>query len=314
MIRVALIGTGAMVNFHLDAIAKDSDAQLVAVCAAHMESAKRSADPRGVAAYDDYTKMLEEVKPDAVIINLPHFLHEPCAKVCAEHGCHILLEKPMSVSYQSCLNIIDICKKNNVLLQIAHPQGFMCETRMARKMIESGELGELIMIQTQRSTTYYHENRPKWFWKKETAGGGIWINLGAHCLDTFCQLTGSSVKSITGKCTYLDGMDVDVSAQAFMESETGVTGTITLSGYNWSRNDETTVHLTKGSLKMRPWQDLYVSRGDDEWEKVDCSEFESDPFTYQWQVFGEAVRTGKVSMCSGEYAANIIWSIEQLWK
>ena len=79
MIRVALIGTGAMVNFHLDAIAKDSDAHLVAVCAAHMESAKRSADPRGVAAYDDYVKMLEEQKPDAVIINLPHFLHESCA-------------------------------------------------------------------------------------------------------------------------------------------------------------------------------------------------------------------------------------------
>ena len=314
MIRVALIGTGAMVDFHLNAIAKDPDAQLVAVCAAHMESAKRSADPRGVAAYDDYVKMLEEVKPDAVIINLPHYLHESCAKVCAEHGCHILLEKPMSTSYESCLRIIDACKQNNVLLQVAHPQGVMAETRMAQKIIASGELGELVMIQTQRSGTYYHETRPKWFWKKETAGGGIWINLGAHCLDTFCQLTGSSIKSINGKCTYLEGMDVDVSAQAFMESESGVTGTITLSGYNWSRNDETTIHMTKGSMKMRPWQDLYISRGDNDWEKVDCSEFDPEPFHYQWEVFGNAVRNGKVTMCTGEYAANILWAIEQLWK
>lgn len=313
MIRVALIGTGAMVNFHLDAIEKDSDAKLVAVCAAHMESAKRSADPRGVAAYDDYVKMLEEQKPDAVIINLPHFLHEPCAKVCAEHGCHILLEKPMSTSYQSCLNIIEACKKNNVLLQVAHPQGFMAETRMARDIIQSGELGELIMVHTQRSTTYYNENRPKWFWKKETAGGGIWINLGAHCLDQFCQLTGSPIKSITGKCTYIDGMDVDASAQAFVESESGVTATITLSGYNWSRNDECTIHLTKGSLKLRGWVDLFISRGDDEWEQVDCSKY-ADPFTYQWEVFAKAVREGEVTMCTGEYAANVLWAIEQLWK
>ncbi len=314
MIRVALIGTGAMVDLHLDAVAKDPHAQLVAVCAAHMESAKRSADPRGVAAYDDYVKMLEEQKPDAVIINLPHYLHEPCAKVCAEHGCHILLEKPMSTSYQSCLNIIEACKKNNVLLQVGHPQSYQAEDRMAKKIIASGELGDLVMIHTQRSGTYYHEKRPKWFWKKETAGGGIWINLGAHGLDTFCNLAGSPIKSITGKCTYLDGMDVDVSAQAFMESENGVTGTFTLSGYNRSPNDETTIHMTKGSLKLRGWVDLYISRGDEDWEQVDCSEFEKDPFTYQWQVFSEAVRSGKVTMCTGEYAANILWAIEQLWK
>ena len=313
MIRVALIGTGAMVNFHLDAIEKDPDAKLVAVCTAHMESAKKSADPRGVAAYDDYVKMLEELKPDAVIINLPHYLHEPCAKVCAEHGCHILLEKPMSTSYQSCLNIIEVCKKNNVLLQVAHPQGFMAETRMAQDIIKSGELGDLVMVHTQRSTTYYNANRPKWFWKKETAGGGIWINLGAHCLDQFCQLTGSPIKSITGKCTYIDGMDVDASAQAFVESESGVTATVTLSGYNWSRNDECTIHMTKGSMKLRGWVDLYISRGDDDWEKVDCSKY-ADPFTYQWEVFSDAVRKGEVTKCTGEYAANILWAIEQLWK
>jgi len=314
MIRVALIGTGAMVDYHLDAIAKDTNAQLVAVCTAHMESAKRCADPRGVAAYDDYIKMLEEQKPDVVIINLPHYLHEPCAKICAEHGCHILLEKPMSTSYESCLNIIEACKKNNVLLQVGHPQGFTAETRMAKKIIDSGEFGELIMIQTQRSGTYYHERRPKWFWKKETAGGGIWINLGAHCLDTFCYLTGSSIKTINGKCTYLDGMDVDVSAQAYMESESGVTGTITLSGYNQSGNDATTIHMTKGSIKLRGWEDLYISYEDEDWEQVDCSEFEAIPFDYQWMVFSNGVRNGKITMCTGEYAANILWAIEQLWK
>lgn len=313
MIRVALIGTGAMVDFHLDAIAKDSDAKLVAVCTTRMETAKKAADPRGVAAYDDYTKMLEAEKPDAVIINLPHYLHEPCAKICAEHGCHILLEKPMSTSYESCLRIIDFCKQNNVLLQVAHPQGFMAETRMAQDIIKSGELGELVMVHTQRSGTYFYETRPKWFWKKETAGGGIWINLGAHCLDQFCQLTGSPIKSITGKCTYLDGMDVDVSANAFVESESGVTCTIALSGYNWSPNDECTIHMTKGSMKLRGWQDLYISRGDDEWELVDCSKY-AEPFTYQWEVFSDAVRKGEVTKCTGEYAANILWAIEQLWK
>lgn len=313
MIRVALIGTGAMVDFHLKAIAQNPDSELCAVCAAHMESAERSAKPWGVAAYDDYTKMLETEKPDAVIINLPHWLHEPCTKVCAEHGCHILLEKPMSVSGESCRRMIDMCKKNNVLLQVAHPQGHMAETIMAREIIESGELGELIMIQTQRSTTYYNETRPKWFWKKETAGGGIWINLGAHCLDQFCQLTGSPIKSITGKCTYIDGMDVDASAQAFIESESGVTGTITLSGYNWSRNDECTIHLTKGSMKLRGWVDLFISRGDDEWEKVDCSKY-GDPFFHQWDTFMDAIKENKVTWCTGEYSANIIETIEQLWK
>ena len=72
--------------------------------------------------------------------------------------------------------------------------------------------------------------------------------------------------------------------------------------------------MTKGSIKLRGWEDLYISYEDEDWEQVDCFEFEAIPFDYQWKVFSNGVRNGKITMCTGEYAANILWAIEQLWK
>lgn len=314
MIRVALIGAGMMGKSHVRTVNADPNAEICAVCTTRLETAQPLVEmaTSNAVAYDDYHKMLEIEKPDCVIINLPHHLHESSVKDCAEAGCHILLEKPMSVTYESCLRIIDICKKNNVLLQVAHPQNSMPQLRTCLDIIKSGKLGKVVMVQVHRSHTYYHAKRPKWFWKKETAGGGISINLGAHCLDIFASVAGAPIKSITGKCTYIDGMDVDASAQCFVEAENGVTGVVTLSGYNAARTESTIIHLTNGSIRLRNEIDLAISQNDSDWEMVDCDHYPV-AFTHQWASFMEAMKTGVVTQCTGEYAANIIWAIEQLW-
>ena len=56
-------------------------------------------------------------------------------------GIHILLEKPMSASYASCLRMNEACEKNGVLLQVGHVQPYFPQNRAARALIESGKLG-----------------------------------------------------------------------------------------------------------------------------------------------------------------------------
>ena len=98
MYSFGMIGTGIIAGCHLEAIAAHPRTRLAAVADVVRPRAEAAAAPFGAAVYTDYHQMLKNEHLDAVIINLPHGLHEPCAIDCAEHGAHILLEKPMSVS------------------------------------------------------------------------------------------------------------------------------------------------------------------------------------------------------------------------
>ena len=229
MFSVGMIGAGIIGASHLAAVAGHPDTRLAAVADIAPGRAQQAAAPYGAHAYESYEEMLEREKLELVIINLPHGLHEACVLACAEKGIHILLEKPMSVSYASCLRMNEACEKNGVLLQVGHVQRYIPQNRAARALIESGKLGALAMISDLRTNNYFQPGRPRWFLEKAMAGGGISINYGAHSLDKICYLTQSDIAWAMGSCTYLQpGTDVDGSAQMLLRTSSGISASISL--------------------------------------------------------------------------------------
>ena len=313
MIKIGLIGAGNIIYAHTGPIKKHPELQIVAVAEVVPERAAKVADAWGAKVYTDYNEMLDAEQLDVAVITLPHFLHEPAAIACAQHNVNTLLEKPMGVSEASCQRINDAFAKSKALLQVGHVQSYTAYNRKAREVVRSGELGELISIETWRTGHYFTEKRPKWHWKKETAGGGIWINLGAHCLDKICYITDSRIASVTGKCTYKQpGADVDVSAQALLVLENGVTATVNVCGYDVPSMDRTTLYFTNGMLEHRQGK-MFIYRGDGaEEEELDLSQY---PYYFdeQWETFLESLRTGKVVGPTGEYGQHILKNLEAIW-
>ena len=313
MYNIAVIGAGIISGRHIKAIDKHPDTKLAAVVDIDIQKAEKAALPYSAAVFTDYTEMLDTCRPDAAIINLPHGLHESCAIACAERGVHVFLEKPMSVSYVSCMRINDACLKNDVLIQVGHVQGYDPYNRAAKAIIDSGELGKMVMISDIRTTNYFLPNRPRWFLNKKTAGGGIWINYGAHALDKLCFLCGCGINSITGSCTYPPEYDVDGSAQALVRMENGVTAAVSICGYTANSLHETHIYLTDGEIKLRPFESLHVCRGTGGvFEEITPSGYE-DAFHAQWEDFVSGLKEHRILRCSGEYGANIMKYVEQLW-
>lgn len=315
MIRVGVIGAGIIAQDHFKAIEQHPESVLCAVADIVPGRAEEAAKPYGAAAYTDYLEMLDAEKPDAVIVNLPHFLHEACAIACAQRGIHTLLEKPMSVSEDSCQRINAAFAESGALLQIGHVQRYLEHNRKAKEIIDSGELGKIVMIHLYRSAKYFAESRPRWFLKKETAGGGMWMNLGTHCLDKTCFLTDSTIDTLVGQCAYTEvpeGVDVDAGAQAFVRTASGVTAAITVCGYNpVVPGEQVDIHMTKGSLRIRG-SALRIYRNGIE-EAVDVGEYPA-PFVAQWTDFVQGLKQGKVLCNDGKYAAHIVRHIESLYK
>ena len=312
MFSVGMIGAGIIGASHLAAVAGHPDTRLAAVADIAPGRAQQAAAPYGAHAYESYEEMLEREKLELVIINLPHGLHEACVLACAEKGIHLLLEKPMSVSYASCLRMNEACEKNGVLLQVGHVQRYIPQNRAARALIESGKLGALAMISDLRTNNYFQPGRPRWFLEKAMAGGGISINYGAHSLDKICYLTQSDIAWATGSCTYLQpGTDVDGSAQMLLRTSSGISASISLCGYSVVPIDETMLFFANGSLRLHTGSDLSVTCGSG-YETVDTSSY-PNAFEAQWADFISGVRAGRILYCDGTYGASIVRTIELLY-
>src|SRR5699024_8158639 len=119
------------------------------------EKADELANLFQVESYQYYQDVLKIKKPDIAVIAVPHFLHKEVALNCIEQGCHVLLEKPMAMNVKECNMIIDASKKNNVCVMVCHTQQYMSENKKVKEIIESGRLGEIIMVNDRRYIYYF---------------------------------------------------------------------------------------------------------------------------------------------------------------
>ena len=92
-----MIGCGQISERFFRQAEARGDARFVATCARSLESAERKAREHQVERwFDDYERMLEEVRPDAVVVATPHSLHAAPAIAALRRGIHVLGEKPMA--------------------------------------------------------------------------------------------------------------------------------------------------------------------------------------------------------------------------
>ena len=119
MFKLGMIGTGIIARTYFDALKAVDDFKLAAVAEINEEVAKSVSEEQGVPCYLDYKEMCEKEELDAVVINLPHFLHCEATVFCLEHGIHVLCEKPMANTVEECEKMIEAEKKSGKKLAIA---------------------------------------------------------------------------------------------------------------------------------------------------------------------------------------------------
>ena len=124
MNKIAVIGTGIIGLSHLEAIVATDVFELCAVCDINEEKAKECAEKYQVPYFTDYKEIPEKTDADAVIINLPHFLHCECSIFFLEKGLHVLVEKPMANSAEECDRMIAAAKKSGKALLVGHVQRY----------------------------------------------------------------------------------------------------------------------------------------------------------------------------------------------
>jgi predicted dehydrogenase len=103
-----------------------------------------------VASQTDYDHMLNGVNLDAVVIATGVNAHYPMAKASLLAGKHTFIEKPMASSVEQCEELVDIAKKNGLVLMTGHTFLYSPVVRKIKEIIDKGDIGEIRYISARR--------------------------------------------------------------------------------------------------------------------------------------------------------------------
>lgn len=195
-LRIALIGAGIMGQQHYRHLKTLTEATLCAVADPGPQAATLAAE-WGVAYFADHRQMLEQAKPDAVIVANPNNLHVSTALDCLAAGVAVLLEKPVGVHLDEVRELVKASKATGVPVLVGHHRRHNPLIVRAHELVKGGALGRLTTVtalwQLRKPDSYFETP-----WRREAGAGMLLTNL-IHDLDLLRHLCGEvrQVQAIT---------------------------------------------------------------------------------------------------------------------
>ena len=182
--KIAVVGCGAVAELrHLPALARREDRELFALVDKDEARVRRLAAEYGVEhALTDHRDLVD-LDLDAAINAGPTNLHAPLTIDLLRGGVHVLLEKPIACSMDECDAMISVAQEMERMVAVAFFRRFAHQLRLAKKAIDAGHLGEITSFDVRDGYVFNWPVRTDFPFRKETAGGGVLIDLGVHAID-----------------------------------------------------------------------------------------------------------------------------------
>jgi len=193
--RYAQIGTGGRARFFYEAVASTykETSEMVAFCdlsQTRMDYAnKLLVEKHGVSEvptyhYTDFEKMLDEIKPDYVIVTSVDRTHHDYIIRAMEKGYDVISEKPMTIDEEKAQAIIDTQKKTGKSLRVTFNYRYAPHNTKIRELIRDGVIGDVHsihfewLLNTQHGADYFR----RWHRNKYNSGG-LLVHKSTHHFD-----------------------------------------------------------------------------------------------------------------------------------
>lgn len=318
---IGLLGAGQAGQRHLAGFQDLEAVRIVAVADADGPRARQAAVRCGATPHVDWRRLIESHPDlDAVVVALPHHLHEEAACLAAAHGLHILLEKPMATTPQGAARIVAACAAAGVGLMIGYVHRFREEARRARAWIEEGYIGEPINC-TETIASPRGAHLGAWVNAPDHAGGGALLYTGIHAVDRLLWLVQASPRRVRAATRrFADSAQVEEAVAALLEFDNGAMATLTVNGptYPCGRTGwRSEIYGTEGVIRLRARQSVEIA-GTRLVERVDvrdwaAQEGEHYNFRRQAKAFVEAIRHGRPPPISGEAGLSALTACQRIY-
>jgi predicted dehydrogenase len=331
-LRIALIGAGLIGRKHVETMAREPLCQLVAVADPTREAAVY-AERLGMPCYSDYCEMLDRIRPDAAIIAAPNVLHAPAGIACAQHGVHVLVEKPIADTVEAATRLIEAADRAGVALLVGHHRRHNAIIEKAREIVQSGIIGRLTAVSAQfmlsKADEYFAAVH------RRSLGAGPILTNAVHDIDDLRFICGDIAAVQAATSNAVRQFPVEDTATILLRFANGALGTLTISDtavgpWSWEltsgenpfypRNDENCYLIsgTEGALTV-PKLDLYRYDGERKgWgfpllrERIAAEP--ADPMLRQIRHFCKVIRGEAEAKINGHDALQTLIAVQAVFE
>lgn len=194
-VRVGVIGVGYLGRFHAEKLANIAEAELVGLVDTDSVRVNPIAALLNVQAYGDPAQLIGKV--DAVHIVVPTVYHHRVAKMFLEHGVHILIEKPITVTLEQADELIDLASSNGLILQVGHIERFNPAVLAVKSLLKKPGY-----ITAERSAPF----------TVRCTDVNVVLDLMIHDLDIVMDLAGSAPKEVSASGASVITREIDVAS------------------------------------------------------------------------------------------------------
>jgi predicted dehydrogenase len=300
-LAVAVLGGGFGSWFHLPGLLAQPERFTVKrFCDQNAEVVKgvlQDARLAGAVGGTDYKEVLSDPAVDAVIVSLPHHLHEPVCVAAVQSGKHMMVDKPIARTLAEADRIIEAAERNNVTLMVAHNQRFEPPFLRIQETLTAGGLGRALYAVTSHNQNF---NRPRGtYWRsKESVGGGCLIGSGVHNLDLMRWFFGEADEVFAYEVLDPDRLEAEVAVSASLRFKSGV---IVNFNCNWGlhgdhHGDGWAVYGTEGDIALKDGAVRFARERGKSIVNLDASA--KGPIG-MWAHFADCIETGALPLTNG---------------
>jgi predicted dehydrogenase len=291
-----------------------------------------------VRGYADWRNLLEGERLDLAVIFLPHADCPDAAVTCAQHGVHVLVEKPMAASAEGVRRMIAAAEQAGVVLSTPYVWRYHPVARQMKKLIEEGVTGRIVGCEGRCAAgrlSRYTEAHAGWMLEKARSGGGPMFNLGVHWIDLYRWLLADDVDEVIGKTVRVNPQyDIEDNSFALLTFTRGTVLALDISytvpaSYPFGRDLYLALRGTTGVLSWSPIfegakERLFVCSDTGEYSQASRQNLDFDlpqPSGYAGLMghhfladFVESIRSGQPPAISGRDGLKALEVVEAIYQ
>jgi predicted dehydrogenase len=258
-VRLVVAGAGLIGQAHIRRILDLPSAELAGIVDVEPK-VRQQADALGVPWTPDLEAMLEQSRPDGVVVALPNQLHFPAGMTLARHRVPMLMEKPVCDSVEDAVKFADAADAAGVAVLVGHHRRHSPLIQRAKEIVDSGRLGRITAVHGfcwfLKPRAYFEGAAA---WHAQPGAGVILINL-IHVIDDLRNLCGEIASVQAAASNAARGYPVEDTVGIVLTFQSGAIGTLAISDaaaapWSWE--------MTAGENKAYPHTDefCYVIAG-----------------------------------------------------
>jgi len=245
MIRLGIVGVGKMGLSHLSIINTHPAVQVVGLCDATSYVLDVMNKYMGFAAFGDYRALIDQAKPDAVIVATPSRTHGEIARYALQQGIHVFVEKPLCLSVAEGRDLAALAVRAKVVNQVGYHYRFVGAFQNVKRLLERGVIGEVHSFRVEAYGPVALQPKGGTWRSSKIEGGGCLYDYASHAVNLANHLFGmpSGVGGSVLHSVFSKLVDDEVYSTLFYPG--GLSGQLCI---NWS--DET---HRKMSMHVEAW-------------------------------------------------------------